>query len=443
MRKFVFFFFLIIYQISFIFNIIVLPIEVKIKTKKNIDDPDEYYLYTKLNIGEPIQEIDCEINFEISDYYMTNYPSNVIPRYNISLSRTIEKTETMPILTSKFSDGYLAHETIYVFDEINCKNEKKIENMNFVMPYFSSTIYACEIGFQSRHSDKMNAMSFIHELKKNNIVDNYIWTLKLDNLNEGLLIIGAAPHEYDKNYKESELRLINSFSENSKPYWSLSFKFDPSNTNYKMNQNIIVYISPKIYGVITSYYYLQIIEENFFKKYYSKNICERIIISFEKRNYFKIICSKEKFTTNDIESFPPLKLYNIALNYTFILEGKDVFRENEEKYELEIISEINSIYTEWKLGRIFLKKYQIIFDDDNGLIGFYRPNLFEANEKNNKMSNGLKIGILFVVGSIFIFLSFLIYKKINIIVKRKKMANELEDDFMYISKNNKEKNINI
>ena len=119
MRKFVFFFFLIIYQISFIFNIIVLPIEVKIKSKKNIDDPDEYYLYTKLNIGEPIQEIDCEINFEISDYYMTNYPSNVIPKYNISLSKSIEKTETMPILTSKFSDGYLAHETIYFFDEIN------------------------------------------------------------------------------------------------------------------------------------------------------------------------------------------------------------------------------------------------------------------------------------------------------------------------------------
>ena len=443
MRKFIFHFFLIIYQISFILNIIVLPIEVKKKVKKDIDDPDEYYLTTKLNIGEPIQVIDSEINFEISDYYMTNYPSNVKQNYNMSLSKTVEKTNINNIYSSKFSSGVLIYETFHFYDDINCINKKKFEHINIALPSFSDKLYGCEIGFQSRHSSR-NTMSFINELKKNQIIGSYIWTLKLKNLNEGNLIIGAAPHEYDDNFKESELKFINSFSENSKPNWCLYFKYDPVYNNYTISVNIKVLISPKIYGIIANFYYLQAIEENFFKKYYEKNICERIIISFEKRNYFKVICSKENFTRNDIESFLPLNLYNIAFNYTFVINGKELFIEKDDKYELEILAEIGSSNTEWKLGRLFLKKYQIIFDDDNGLIGFYKSKLINKEGKTQTMSNALKIAILFVIGSFFIFLSFLIYKKINVLVKRKKLANELEDEFMYVSKiNANDKNINI
>ena len=93
---------------------------------------------------------------------------------------------------------------------------------------------------------------------------------------------------------------------------------------------------------------------------------------------------------------------------------------------------------------MFLKKYQIIFDDDNGLIGFYKSKIINKEGKTQTMSNALKIAILFVIGSFFIFLSFLIYKKINVLVKRKKLANELEDEFMYVSKvNANDKNINI
>ena len=442
MRKLVFYFFLIIFQISYILNIIVLPIEVKTKQKRNLDDPDEYYLHSELNIGEPNQLIDCEINFEIGDYYLTNYPPNTIPKYNFSLSKTFENTNK-GISSSKFSDGYKCTETFYFYDDIKCDKKLKFEKMSIAIPSYANKLYGCEIGFQSRHSNFGNSMSFVHELKTHNFVNNYIWTLKLNNLNEGYVIIGAAPHEYDKNYEKSELKFINSFSENSKPNWCLFFKYDPVSNNYTLSQNIKVLISPKIYGVVANYYYLQAIEENFFKKYYEKNICERIIISFERRNYFKVVCYKEYFTKNDIESFLPLNLYNIAFNYTFVLEGKELFKEKDDKYELEIISEIGSSNTEWKLGRTFLKKYQIIFDDDNGLIGFYCQNIIETNGKNTTLNIFLKIAILFVIGCVFLFFSFLIYKKINVLVKRKKMANELEDDFMYVSKIKNEKEINI
>ena len=440
MKNFIFYCFLIIFNLSSIYTIIVIPFEVKTKIKTDIDEPDEYYLYTKLNIGDPIQKIDCEINFELNDYYMTHYPSNVIPKYNFSLSNSLEKT-AVKIPTSK-DTGYLGYENFYFYNDISCKNLQKYEHLSIVFPNFNDNLFACEIGLQSRHSSR-NLISFINELKINNIINSYLWSIKLKTLEEGLIIIGAAPHEYDNNYKNSELKLINSFSENSKPNWCLYFKYDPVNDNYTLSQNIKVLIYPKILGLIANYYYLQAVEENYFKKYYDNNICQRIIINFERRNYFKVICSKQNFTMNDIESFPHLNLFNIAFNYSFILQGKELFYEKDDKFELIILTEIGSSKTEWKLGRTFLKKYQIIFDDDNSLIGFYRPYLNKKSEKNNIMNNAFKVIILFVVGAFFIFLSFMIYKKINIMVKRKKLANELEDDFMYVSKINEQKNLNI
>ena len=440
MKKFIFYSFLIIFELSHVLSIIVLPIEVKTKLKDDMEEPDEYYLYTKLNIGEPSQKIDCEINFEINDYFMTNYPSNVLPKYNFSLSNSFEKT-TLIVPTSKYS-GYLGYENFYFYNDIECKNLQKFEHINIAFPSFDNKLYACEIGLQSRHSSK-KLISFIDELKTNKVINSYLWSLKLKNLNEGLIIIGAAPHEYDNNFKESELKLINSFSENSKPNWCLYFKFNSANETYSLSQNIKVLISPKILGFIANYYYLQAVEENFFKKYYDNKICERKIISFERRNYFKILCSKENFTNADIESYPQLNLFNIAFNYSFILEGKELFLEKEDKYELIILTEIGSSRTEWKLGRIFLKKYQIIFDDDNGLIGFYKSNYIKKEEQKEGISNFLKIGFLIIISAFFIFLSFIIYKKVNVMVKRKKLANELEDDFMYVSKIKNQKSINI
>ena len=127
-----------------------------------------------------------------------------------------------------------------------------------------------------------------------------------------------------------------------------------------------------------------------------------------------------------------MNLYSTAFNYSFILERKKLFLGTEDKYKLGILSEIGYSSTEWKLGRVFLKKYQIILDDDNGLIVFYRSNNNIEKKKKGGMSTALKIIILFFVSYVFNFLSFLIYKKINSFSKRKKLANELEDDFMYI-----------
>ena len=391
-------------------------------------------------MGEPSQKINCEINFDISDYFMTYTPKNVEPTFNSSLSKTFVQTSKNRISSSSFRGGFWASDNFYFYTDLNCKYKEKFESVNVVYPPEENRLTACEIGLQSSHSFG-KYQNIIHILKSKQITNNYIWTMKFNNLNNGIIVIGAAPHEYDRvRYNESELKYVNTFSDSDKLYWCLYFKYDPVN-NFTLSKNIKVRITPKILGIVATYYYLTVVEELYFKKYYEKKVCEKKIFSFGNSNYFKITCSKDDFTSHDIEQFPSLNLHNIAFNYSFVLNGKELFTEEDDKIEFQIIIEIGSAKTEWKLGRIFLLKYQIVFDDDNSLIGFYKPNIKENN--NNDETIGmiiLKVFILFFVVSVFLFLVFLFYKKISFLTKRKKMANELEDDFMYVpGRNSKNK----
>jgi len=435
MKKFLLKFFLIILNIIPILNIIVLPFQIKTNSK---NDEKDYFIYTYFEMGEPPQKINCEINLDISDFFMTYSPINVQPSYNNTLSKSFVKNSGDTISSSRFNGGYWALENFYFYTDLECKNKQKFESLSIVCPPQQNKLSACEIGLQSSHSFG-KYQSFIHILKSKQIVNNYIWTLKFKNLNEGILAIGSAPHEYDNiHYKEIELKYTNAFSDDDKLYWCLYFKYDPVNNNYTMSQNIKVRISPKTLGIIAMYNYLTAIEEIFFKKYYENNICEKTIVSYENTNYFKIICSKDEFTSEDIGQFPPLHLYNMVFNYSFVLDGKELFIEdNEDRINFQILIEIGSTKTEWKLGRIFLSKYQIIFDDDNGLIGFYAtPTNIEVTD-NKKDNYFLKIFIISLFVIVFLFLCFLLYKKINTFIKRKKFAFELEDDFMYVPGRNK------
>jgi len=440
MKNFIFCFILIILNIIPINNIIVLPFEIKSKPKQNLDDVNEYYIYSTFDMGEPSQKINCELNFDISDYFMTYTPNNVEPTFNSSLSKTFVHTSRNRISSSKFKRGFWASENFYFYTDLECKNKEKFEEVNVVYPDEENKLAACEIGLQSRHSFS-KYQSIMHVLKSKQIINNYIWTMKFNSLNNGVIIIGAAPHEYDSvRYNASELKYVNTFSDSDKLYWCLYFKYDPA-SNYTLSQNIKVRISPKILGVVATYYYLSAVEELYFKKYYDKKVCEKKIVSFGNSNYFKIICSKEDFTSRDIDQFPSLNLHNIAFNYSFVLNGKELFTEEDDKIEFQILIEIASSKTEWKLGRIFLLKYQIVFDDDNSLIGFYKPNIKENNNIGEKIGIIiLKVFMLCLAIIVFLFLAFLFYKKISLLTKRKKMANELEDDFMYVpGRNSKDK----
>ena len=78
---------------------------------------------------------------------------------------------------------------------------------------------------------------------------------------------------------------------------------------------------------------------------------------------------------------------------------------------------------EWNFGNVFLQKYTIVFEQDRKLIGFY---------KQKEFSFSYSWIIVISLGIVIISLIYYIY--ILLKKKRKIRANELIENFEYISK---------
>ena len=126
------------------------------------------------------------------------------------------------------------------------------------------------------------------------------------------------------------------------------------------------------------------------------------------------------------------------MNYSFVFNGDELFQEKEDKIIFLIVANSGRTDGEWFLGRIFLLKCQIIFDNENNLIGIYKKN--HENKKikiNNKIRNlfFLLIAILIIILLILITsFTYIIYTKKGLCKNRKKRLSELDDDFIYIPK---------
>ena len=98
----------------------------------------------------------------------------------------------------------------------------------------------------------------------------------------------------------------------------------------------------------------------------------------------------------------------------------------------------------WVFGKPFFKKFQLIFDSDSKIISYYINDNLEKNsnskfvekEKTKKIIIIVLIILAFIIG---IFFGKIICSKYN----RKIRANELEDNYSYLSNNtNNINNIN-
>ena len=131
---------------------------------------------------------------------------------------------------------------------------------------------------------------------------------------------------------------------------------------------------------------------------------------------------------------------HIDLYKIFELNYKDLFQEIGNSIIFSIVLDENDKY-HWSFGRIFLKKYQFIFDNEQKTITYmknYKTINEEVIKEKNKLVIILKIMIIIflIVGfGLGLFLGKNLWEK-----NRKKRANELDDDYEYIEKNDKNEN---
>ena len=333
---------------------------------------------------------------------------------------------------------------------------------------------------------------------------------------EGLLVFGKLPHELLPNiYDIKNLSYTDPFfttyeySDTKEIEWGVQFSQVYLEYNDNKTDHFNIYKGVFDYNVeyiLPPYQFYDKIKE-FFEPLFDDEIC---FMEEKTRNFNKdgnihrmIYCKYDEFKKDYLETFPKLvfKLELKDFNETFEFTYKDLFRPvYNNKYYLCLLftrrmsgggQDISSPPT-WYLGRMFMNKYQFVFDGDNKKVGYYKIPISEEEEipektdeiitddiktdetdttktdeiktddtvnrtdstsdentgnKNNKNNKPVDIVliIVFSVASAIIIIAVIIVlcKCLKNKDKRKKRANELIDEDDYSNDaNNEEKGIN-
>lgn len=426
---------------------------------------DYQELYSEISVGTPSQKVNFKIEQENSNFYFgenicyKNSPSY----YNYSKSKTFA--------IASFYDGdngFTGFESFQLYKTLNIKNKTMIEHLD---AYFDINLLSkekkeiCgEIGLSIKSKEYLN-YSFLGEIKQKGYTDKYSWTyiyfkkdknkiINLPEINdteivnnyEGILIFGEYPHEYYPNiYNKNDLRSVLAYERNNKILWGIIFS-KIYYFNKKDEIKIIVEeeqaeLLINLNYIICSNIFFENITQIFFRQYINDNKCKINKLSSGLNSYQLISCDKNFFDKNEIKKFPNIYFYHRDFNYTFNLTYNDLFEEYNGIIYFLIIFD-NKYDNIWKFGKLFLTKYQFVFNQDEKTINFYSK--FNEN-KSNLISNDFSrifsnyifwIVILLLFISLFagIFVGEYIFEK----KKNKNIADELEDDeYDYSLNNNK------
>ena len=228
----------------------------------------------------------------------------------------------------------------------------------------------------------MNYQNFIYNLKKYKYINSYSFGFfffgennkynKEKNAKEnydGFLIAGATLDDnidiFDSNIPCSV------YAEEGSLKWSIYFErifyYEKikDNLEYISTNNTKVEFIIDLNYIISDEIYYQDIKKYYFQKFFDNGTCfEEQSIKNDKYTYI-IICKsnfKEKMS-----SFPNIYFYNEQLFFAFSLNHEDLFYEYNNKIYFLVIRK-ESIDDYWQIGKIFLKKYPLMFDYDKKIL---------------------------------------------------------------------------
>ena len=402
-------------------------------------------LYTIFKIGEPNQLILGIFNYD-SNVFEIN--SNEICNKKTDYNYSYTNSKTSEIISKIEGDAYfpgslIINDTISI--DVIENNQKKTEiiedfQFKFEEPRKSwgkddilNKLFCADIGFQINREKKVWS-KLLKQLKQNNLIDSYKITMNYSSDNEGYFYIGNFPHEYDQ-YNFKEFQLISTYAIPRTSFCQFRILMEDVYSIINETKKFIISYKEVFFhlelGLIECPVdYFNFIKNVFFKDYLNKSICSLEYMTKNLNNYYMITCEDD--ISFDLKSFPGINFYHSELNKTFVLDYNDLFHhENNKYYFLIIYSTFSGSY--WKLGKPFLKKYQITLDLDSKLIYFYDSFKKYNKENNDKIEDGdlytinLK-EILLITLCCFLFVILFVVLIKGIKKSRKKRANELKDD---------------
>jgi len=389
-------------------------------------------LHFNLTIGSPPQIIPTIWN--MNKYSFKIYSSS----YNSNKSSSYKEIKNFLYSFDEVKNAFLCEDNFYFFDE---NNQKFYCNFNFIN-IENKNNYSF-VGLQLPDVITDDLLTFIKEMKKNDIIDKYIFYIlyNKDETNienpKGKIFFGDYPHNtkiLKEKYKIDNFYEIKASNRKKLAYWDILFdsiyfnesQYNKKNNNIKHKQ---VELLGNMQLSIGTDEYLEFIHTNFFDEYIKLNICEqKTILDFTDYIYYKCKKSNEF----NITKFPNLYFELKEINFNFSLNYNDLFFIHEEFVYFGIIFDTFfklKFDQRWKLGSSLFKKYLFVFNQDSKTIGFYNniinQKIFEPinnriNPDKKNLNNILKIIVIF---ALIIFIMIIFWIIINYFRKRKGKKN--------------------
>jgi hypothetical protein len=340
------------------------------------------------------------------------------------------------------------NEGVFSIESFNIKNgegkEQTVNNISFILGVNSNWENPSEgeIGLHMPYPGSFKEYNFILNLKQANATKSYNWYLDFDNFSNGggKLVVDGFPHDLnEKLYNKEKFAIIEAINSGYTYNWGIVFDSIYYN---EQTSEISTFLKTSFefdFGLISAPNDVaKALENSFFNKYISKNICFR--------NYFGVY--KESFIyCKNTKEFNPKEFQSIyfkskKLEIIFELDYQDLFYYKDDfVYFLITFKESDTL---WRLGEVFLKKYYIVFNQDSKTMGYYQG-MEKEKERVSESSFDIKyfflIVILVLILIALIVVAILYYKKRG---PRKTRANELDDDdFDYQAKNDENENKKI
>jgi len=412
--------------------------------------------YLNLSIGTPSQITPFELDTNSQTFSASN------ETFNRNDSSTYEQiSRDIAYFDYEVAEyGYTSKDVLNIDNIVNTK-------INFILgTKFENTKLnnLGIIGLLIPKRVQYGVYPFFTSLKTAKLINSSIWTLKFfDNVNLidqitynegkfniiGEFIFGDEPSKYEndsKKYNSSEYYKINPLADNDIIYWEFEFTNIYLSFKERKTDSKIYFLGRKTAEIIINFsfilgptYFFDFIKENFFSDYLKNYTCFEKNVDF----YYSYI---ECDSSLQIESFPDLSFEQAGFEYTFNFSYKDLFVEDRENNKYIFLILKREYFLDWVLGTVFLRKFQFVFDEDSRKIGFYRQ--FQENKEDNNNGNDndnnnqnitktVVIIILIIIFSTLLIVFGMVIQKICF-KDRKKRANELKDNFEYISENNDE-----
>ena len=392
-------------------------------------------LFTKIEIGTPKKYLYLKVS---TTFYglMIGYlcEQNLESSFNKEDSSSFYKNPKGAITYPQYEGGYFAQDSLSFstnLDFNNNNNQITLNNISFIyMPKYDENKdknMCGKIGLSLKYYNYVERdHNIIDYFNKKDIIHSYSYSIHYKNNNEGYIIIGEEPHVVLPNYfNENNLRRSNALSEG---YDSIEWETEFTQIYFYINgeKKKITEAKKGKFAIENNYIvgtdnYKNKIEEFFFGKYLEKNICHYEKV--EKKRFSALICNKD--SSFDINSFPNIYFYHRIFNYTFELTKDELFLQKNDKYVfLVFFSDYNIQY--FSLGKIFLKKYLFVFNQDTKTIGFYNANLQNDIYIEKISSFTIIIGILFII--ICCAMCFFLAKKIYEETRRRRI-NEINEQY--------------